>query len=332
MRASSKKISAAFLCGLFSTCYIGATVGLLTDPTYQGGWEASNDRRVSDTDLVWEKPEWSGNGEGQTRLLYKDWKSVHGTDYQPRNQGKTPACVGYATAAACDFLAAVEIRSGERERAPPAIASAATIYGLSRIEVTGNLTPTFGGSHNIWAAQALHRYGVVPSCNFGLLGYDLSQNEQAQAVKFGFTGVPGSLEKIASVHPVREYIAMDSYEEIRDAIYMGCPVTIGSKVGFGEGKRTRDAEGFLNRPGGGWFNTGSKWNHSMVAIGVCDTGRKGILILNSWGADWVAGPKRFDDEPEGSFWVDAEVIDLMAEYGDSFALRGFQGYAVYGLK
>jgi len=69
----------------------------------------------------------------------------------------------------------------------------------------------------------------------------------------------------------------------------------------------------------------------MCIIGVCDEGRKGCLIMNSWGSNWVNGPKRFGDEPEGSFWVDWDIIEKMVAQGDSFAFRGFQGYPHYKL-
>lgn len=329
-----KKIVSGLLCGIFTTCHIAATCGLLGAPeafkcdTYQGGWEAA-DRREDDTDLVWEVPEWQGAGAGGTRLLYKDWIAVHGTNYVPRQQGKVPSCVGQATAAAVDFLAAIEIRSGEAERSPPAIASAEVIYGLSRIEIGQLVGPNFGGSHNFWAAQALKRYGAVANLNYPFLGVDLRVPDPGRAVEYGYQGVSVGLEAIARLHPVREYISVDSYEELRDTVYMGCPVTIGSNIGFGEGKRTRDREGFLNRPRRLFFD--STWNHSMVIIGVCDEGRKGALCLNSWGSNWVNGPKRFGDEPEGSFWIDAEVIEKMVKQGDSFALRGFTGYPEYRL-
>lgn len=328
-----RKIFAGFFCGLFSTAYIAATCGILGAPeafkynSYNGGWEKA-DHRLNDPNLRWEVPEWNGNGVGQIRLLYKDWKEVHGTTYVPRNQGNSPSCVGQATAAAVDFLAAVQVRM-HGERIPPAQAAACVIYGLSRIEIGGLPPHSFGGSHNLWAAQALQEYGVVARLNYALLGYDLRVPSSKRAIKFGATGVPVGLEKIALIHPVKEYIAIDSYEELRDAIFMGCPIIVGSNIGFGEGKRTRDKDGFLNRPRRLIFS--SKWNHAMVFIGVCDSGRKGALILNSWGNDWVNGPKRFLDEPEGSFWVDAKIVDQMVKQGDSFALRGFIGYPSYKL-
>jgi hypothetical protein len=64
----------------------------------------------------------------------------------------------------------------------------------------------------------------------------------------------------------------------------------------------------------------------MVVIGIDDKHtRPGALVMNSWGTNWVSGPTRHD-QPVGSFWVDAEVIDRMVKQKDSFALSGFIGY------
>jgi len=69
----------------------------------------------------------------------------------------------------------------------------------------------------------------------------------------------------------------------------------------------------------------------MCIVGVADVDRKGCLLLNSWGSNWISGPKRFDDEPAGTFWVDADIIDKMLKEGDSYALKSFKGYARYQL-
>jgi hypothetical protein len=333
-----KRIIAGLLCVTFFTAHIIAVSGLVGAPDalkrgeiYHGGWDEGDAdlRKYLDPALVWSVTEWDGVGEGQTRLLYKDYEQVHNQAYLPRNQGRAPSCVGQAVAAAVDFLAAVEIRGGEPERRPPAPAAAGVIYGLSRIEIGGLDNTAMGGSHNLWGVQAITQYGVVARLDYALLGYDLRQPDPTRAVMFGANGVPTGLEMIAKLHPVKDYVSIDSYQECRDAIYMGCPVVVGSSQGFGDGKLTRDKDGFLVPPRRRFWP--SVWNHSMVIIGVCDEGRKGCLILNSWGSTWVNGPERFGDEPAGSFWVDWEVIDLMVKQGDSFAIRGFRGYPEYKL-
>ncbi len=326
------------LCGLFVSFHIAVVGGFIGCPeylklsdTYSGGWTADNSegRRSEDPDLIWEVPEWKDAGQGQTRLLYQDYEKVAGKPYKPRAQGNAPSCVGQAVAAAVDFLACIEIMAGEPERLPPAPASAEVIYGLSRIEI-GEVTRKFGGgSHNIWAVQAITRYGVVARLNYPLLNQDLRKPSPSKAVYFGRKGIPSGLEVVARIHPIKDYVSIDSYEECRDAIYTGHPVVVGSNQGFGKKKVRRDSEGFLSPPWRLFFP--STWNHSMVIIGVCDEGRRGCLVLNSWGTGWIRGAKRFGDEPLGSFWVDWDIIDRMVKQGDAFAIRGFKGYADYRL-
>jgi hypothetical protein len=233
-------------------------------------------------------------------------------------------------AAAVDFLAAVEIADGQPERAPPARASAATIYGYSRQEI-GEVKSNFGGgSHNLWAVQAIQQYGVVARLRYGLIGVDLREADPARCIKYGMNGVPDSLDFVARLHPVRDYISIGSYEELRDAIVNGCPVVIGSNQGFGaDSGQVRDKDGFLSPPRRWWRP--SVWNHSMVVIGVCDEGRTGVLFLNSWGDNWISGPNRFPDTPEGCFFVDSKIVDLMVKQGDSFAIRSYKGYARYNI-
>ncbi len=326
------------LCGVFISIHIAVVSGLIGYPevfrradTYRGGWteDDGEDFRLSDSNLIWSVPEWVDVGKGQTRLLYKDYEKVTGRSYRPRVQGPAPSCVGQAVAAAVDFLAHVEIRAGDPERVPPAPAAAGVIYGLSRIEIGGLSRKAGGGSHNLWAVQAIQQYGVVARLNYPFLGQDLRKPSAKRAIYFGRRGIPLGLEMIAKIHPIKDYIAIDSYEECRDAIYMGFPVVVGSSQGFGEKRLTRDKDGFLSPPRRVFFP--SVWNHSQAIIGVCDEDRRGCLILNSWGSNWVNGPKRFGSEPEGSYWVDWDIIDRMVKHKDAFAIRGFQGYADYRL-
>ena len=322
--------------GLLSLTFFSASIysiNVTPEGGYEGGWSEKDKfdaqiARAHDKNLHFSIPEeWKDKGKFQTRLLHQDYEKVHGEPYAARNQGKAPSCVGQAVAGAVDFLAAAEIVDGDRERAPPAQAAAGVIYGLSRQEI-GELGPDVGGgSMNIWAVQAIQKYGVVASLNYPLLGQDLRQPSSARAIEFGRNGVPDGLEIIARLHPVKEYYSVNSYEDVRDAIYHGCPVVIGSNQGFGNGKLTRDKEGFLNPPRRVFFP--SIWRHAMVCIGVCDSGRRGVLVLNSWGDEWVDGPHRFEGTPEGAFFVDASIIKRMVEQEDSYALEGFRGYREY---
>lgn len=267
--------------------------------------------------------EWKGTGEQKVRLLYQDYYQLHGHKYVPRNQKSSPACVGMSTATAIDILSAVEIMAGEAESPPPAPASGEAIYGLSRVEIAGGVS--FPGSNVDWACEAIKHYGVVFELNYSLLGHNLTGFSVQRAAEFGRTGLPDELEYVALLHPVQDYIEINSFEDLRDAIYNGCPVVVGSNVGFGENMPLhRDKDGFLNRD-----NRTPGWAHAMVIVGVTDYGRKGALILNSWGDTWVDGPVRFGDEPDGSFWVDVDHLERMIAQDDIFALRSFKGFTNY---
>jgi hypothetical protein len=109
--------------------------------------------------------------------------------------------------------------------------------------------------------------------------------------------------------------------ELVAAVTAGYCVPICSDVGFAA-TRTRDSDGFLPR--------GGTWNHCMVVIGVRfadGPGKKdGCLVLNSWGPNWVAGPKWPADQPDGSFWCTRANIEAILRQGDSFAIGGVTGF------
>jgi hypothetical protein len=123
------------------------------------------------------------------------------------------------------------------------------------------------------------------------------------------------LEPVAKQHPIQTASKCTSYEEARDAIANGYPVSVASMRGFAT---NRDEDGFL-RPSG-------VWAHQMYFCAVDDEyKRPGLLCVNSWGTSWSSGSRRHD-QPEGSFWVDADVADKMFKAGDSFAYSGFDGF------
>lgn len=343
MRIATKVLSATLLCSFLAVHIAGFGLiwaeneqkePFLTEKGgdyYFGGWLGSKFRNTNPNLLHGIPSAWEGKGKGKVRLLYRDYEIVHGHAYVPREQLNAPSCVGHAAAAAVDILAATEINLlGHPERAPPGRVAASVIYGLSRQEIGGLGPMAGGGSHCLWACQALQQYGAVLHANYGLIGYDLRKPSPSQCMRFGAKGIPNSLENIAKLHPVYEYVKIEKYTDLRDAIYSGSPVIIGSNVGFGgKDNRTRDKDGFLNPPRRRWYR--SVWNHAMVVVAIDDKDRKGGLILNSWGDDWISGPKRFGDEPEGSFWADQRMLERIIEADDSYAIRKFKGWPNYRL-
>jgi hypothetical protein len=258
-----------------------------------------------------------GSGSGKTTLLYQAFAQVHGHPYITRDQGNAPSCVGQSAACAVDILAAVEVRSGHLGLPPPERASASWLYGASR--ELGGINDKGGGSYCRLAARSMVEMGFLFEDDYWSVGYDLRGDDSKRDIEFGRT-LPPQLKQFATSR-VKHYYKLTSYKDVRDAINNNMVVIVGSNVGFGNGIQTRDKDGFLNQPRLRF--RGRYWFHAMCFTAVSDVGRKGVLCQNSWG-QWVTGPKRIGDEPEGSFWIDAHIVDRMAAQGDCWAIQGVQ--------
>jgi len=277
-------------------------------------------------DMGWVAPEEGGYGQteardvpsgaGEIRLLYKDWEKATGYVYIPRHQ-VAPDCVGQSTAGGLDLRVAVQ--SLEGPYLPPQIETdASSIYALSRIEIGS--TVWAAGSQVSWAMQAMNEYGALYKKNYLYAGYDLSSYDPSVSRSWGRSGLPDILEPIAKITPVVDYYQVTTYEEVRDAIYNGYPVVVGSNVGFsqrtiftwGRVKATRDSDGFLRRRG--------VWKHAMLFGGVDDRSpRRGVCCMNSWGPSWVSGQTKLG-QPPGSFWIDTRTVTQMVQQNDAFAI------------
>lgn len=259
-------------------------------------------------------------GQDKTRLLYQDYATVFGHSYISRDQGLSSSCVGQSAACAIDILGAVEVVSGHRSLPPPPRSSASWIYGSSR--QVGGIENRGQGSYARLAARSMEELGFLYEENFFLLGHDLTGDNYSRDNSYA-TGVPLELVPFAQ-HRISGYYKLYSYKDVRDAIFNGMPVIVGSTVGFGKTSDVliKDSEGFLSQP---WLKVrGRYWAHAMAFIGVSDQGRSGVLCQNSWGESWVRGPPRFSDEPKGSFWIDSVVVDKMVAQSDCFAIYGLK--------
>lgn len=260
----------------------------------------------------------AGQGSGEVALLYKYLEKVLGRKPKTRNQGGGSDCTGQSTARGIDVLQGVRIAGLGMAEKFTAYASASAIYGGSRYEIgykRYNYYNRRNGAHVPYAAEFVRDYGTLFQIAYPQV--DLSKHSWALSKKWGSTGVPDVLEAMARLHCVKAFIPINSWDEYRGAVSNGFPVVIGSKYGFAK-QKSRDDEGFLSPIG--------IWNHAMVGTAVDDEyKRPGGLIENSWGPEWVRGPKRHD-QPDGSFWVDAEVIHDMCRHGEAIALSGFDGF------
>lgn len=256
-----------------------------------------------------------GTGEGKKAFLHLAYERVAGRQFEPHDQ-QAPDCVSQAAALAVDFLAAVQIAIHRLPQRWVAKTATEPIYGGSRVEIAGGVKG--GGSTGHWAAEWVQRYGTLHRIQYPG-GYDFTEYNAQLAIELGETGCPDSLEPISKLHPVKKTAICRSYEEARDCIFNGHPVMVCSNVGFGEGKCKRDSDGFLTRGRRPWW-------HAMLLGAYDDEYRRpGCLCYNSWGYDWVYGPTR-GHQPPGTFWIDAETVDLMLSQGDSFAFSAYQGF------
>lgn len=241
---------------------------------------------------------WVKDGRGKTYVLYRKH------DVKEMSQGPVGSCVGAATSKA------LELMHGQKF-------SAEWCYGRSRSHFQEHWSP-YAGSFCGWAAQMVKDVGALPALDYSVMGDDLRTYSPARAKRWE-RGPPEQYDTVASGYR-SGFVKIETWEQLRDAIANGVPVIVGSNVGFGSTsncRRTRD--GRLNAR---WW---SRWNHAMVFCGVSDGRSKRALLLNSWGSDWISGPKWLGDEPDGSFWVTKETCVKMISQGDAYAILPIPG-------
>lgn len=300
------------------------------DQVLRLGWEKSEAAyqwyitRFKRPFLAERSPRLTQTGKGRIVLLHKYLERALGR-IVPHYQS-IGDCVGQGYGFGVDTLSATQIYALGRAEQFKAKASTEFIYAGSRYEI-GMLEHGFrtllrgDGSIGAFAAEFVRKYGVLVRGVYGDI--DLTKYDAGIARAWGRTGVPDELEPLAKIHPVRSYALVRTYEEARDAITNGYPVVICSNVGFNPSCRKcnpgggRDEMGFLHRCG--------TWWHCMCLVAVDDTMRPGCLCMNSWGPNWVGGPKRHD-QPDGSFWIDAETVNEICNQGDSFAISNYLGF------
>lgn len=201
------------------------------------------------------------------------------------------------------------------------------IYGGSRVEARGKTTGSWSdGSYGAAAAKWVRDWGVLYRETYpGESEWDLRGYSKDRAKQWGYWGNGGQRDKgrldaTAKQHPVKAVALVTTFDEAAAAIRNGYPVPVCSGQGFSS---TRDKDGFCPPSG--------SWSHCMCFIGV-RWDREGLLCLNSWGPNWVRGPKWPDDQPDGSFWVDRRTAERMLSGRDSFAVSGDANWPARRLK
>lgn len=253
----------------------------------------------------------SDSSAGRRLVLWDFTRRLAGGEHLPTHQQEIGDCVSMGAANAVDYLAAMEIvRLGERERLRPAYPP--FLYGVSRVQIGKGRLGRRDGSTGAWAAAGVRRFGVLAADEPAVPAYS-----GRLARSWGASGPPEEFLERARPHVVRTTARVTDYEQIRDALANGYPVTVASSRGF----RMRPV---VDR-GKAWGVPSGRWMHQMCLVGVDDDPRRpGCYCLNSWGAMAHGAPA--DDAPPGGFWIDAEVVSAMAGQGDSFAFSQFDGF------
>lgn len=268
----------------------------------QAGEEAIREAKGKDTFLY--------------RSAYKAHQAVYGEPWVVGRQG-IGDCVSWGFAHGVWIAQSVDWETG-RLAAPPPIPSTESIYGGSRVEARGKKQAGYSdGSYGGAAAKWVRDWGIVYRQKYP--DHDLTKYSADRAKDWGNWGNGGrddngKLDNAAKTHPAKHVALVRTFKEAAAAIESGFPVAVCSGYGF---KSVRDSQGFCARSG--------SWAHCMALIAV-RYDRPGLLCLNSWGPNWVSGPKSPEDQPDGSFWIDAKVIDGMLAGEDSFAVGSVEGF------
>lgn len=256
-------------------------------------------------------PMLKGSGKGKIELLHLNFEKL-GIPFPLRFQ-KIGDCVSMGTALAVDTLKVTEIVNGQRELWV-AETSTEDIYSGSRV-IIGQNRISGDGSVGAWAVKYISKSVCGTLVRKAYPFADLTKYDGSRARSWGSKKMPQALYDEAKLHPIEEYTSVESYQDVIDSIYNGYPVIICSNQGFSS---TRDSDGFL-KPSGSWA-------HCLMIIAFDDQHKRpGCLIVNSWGPAWVKGPKRHN-QPDGSFWADASVIDKIVRQKDSWAISGLVGF------
>ncbi len=249
---------------------------------------------------------------GARVVLWEFARKINGGKHLPTFRQEVGDCVSQGAANGVNYLSAMEIaRLGDQERYRPAFQP--FIYGVSRVQVGGGRLGNSDGSVGAWAAEGVRRFGVLAADEENVPSYS-----GAIARQWGRRpGPPASFLDKARSHVVNSTSPVVRYEQVRDAIVNGYPVTVASMQGFQMRAR-------VDR-GKHWGVPSGSWAHQMCFIGVDDDSRRpGCYCLNSWGPE-AHGPPA-DDAPPGGFWVDAEIVTRMTRQNDSFAFSQFEGF------
>ena len=248
-------------------------------------------------------------GADDHAFLWQAATKVLGKPLPARSQGSVGSCVSFGTASACEHSVLMAKMLGKNLEYKDLCQEA--IYALSRVEVGGGRIRG-DGSVGAWAAEAVQKWGVIPRET--IAGIDLSKYDEKRCRQWGSQGLSPELEAECKKSPVKSVTLIRSVAEAKAALVNGYPMAVCSGQGFSS---QRDTDGFARGQG--------SWPHCMAVLGY-RSDRPGFFIWNSWGPDWIRGPKGPGEPPEGGFWCEENTFASMLRQGDTWAFADAVGF------
>jgi hypothetical protein len=157
-------------------------------------------------------------------------------------------------------------------------------------------------------AKALTTMGAVPRKLVG----DYSGQ---RAKQWGSRGVPAEIKTAAAAFKVGAAAMVTTLEELDAALANCYPAAGGFSQGF---TMHRDSDGMCRQSG--------RWGHEQCCAGRrTKNGKPQYLLLQSWGPGIPDGPTT-DDQPDFSFWIDAQAMASILSQNDFLAFSKFPGF------
>lgn len=262
----------------------------------------------------------AGRGEGELLLNFRVVEKVWGKGAMPGPAQTRGDCVSHGCKSACLFALSHEIHNRQpdehtrRIEGKPDVPAKGVSEGVLSTEAIYHFRGHRGDGWFCSAAAEVvcKQSGVVLRKNYADQGGpDLTRYSGSLAGRYySASQVPSAWKKIYTEHQARTATKLRGPDQVRDFLAAAnCGIFFCSGLGW---SKTRDENGYSRQTG--------SWAHSQIFAGfdsrpeiVRKYGEPLVLILNSWGSNWIRGPRRIlgtdIDIPHGSYWAKSSLIN-----------------------